>query len=196
MQIEIRSDCAVIKGYVNAVERDSREMDTAKGGFVEQVRSGTWGKAINAKENIPMLLNHDKTRQLASTKDNTLKLTEDNIGLHAEARVYDKEVIQKAKDNKLVGWSFGFIKEKESWGKTDNGVDRRYLEEIELTEVSVLDNTRTPAYFGTSVEKRGTENINIEQRTLEDSSKIIENEENKNENLTKKIKLMELELEI
>lgn len=199
MQIEVRSDYVVIRGYVNAVGRDSRPMDTAKGEFVEQVRSGAWKRAIAQKDDIPMLLNHDKSKKLASTKDGTLRLTEDNIGLYAEARVYDPIVIQKSKEKKLAGWSFGFRKGKDSWGKTDDGIDRRYLDEINITEVSILDDTRTPAYYGTSVENRDNEKITIEQRSFPDNVEIIDLQEDKSsedEQRQLKLKLLNLELEL
>lgn len=196
MQVEIRSDHAVIKGYVNAVERDSREMRMAKENFVEQVCSGAWNSAISKNEDIPLLLNHDKLHKLASTKDSTLKLAEDNIGLYAEARVYDSNVIESAKNNNLVGWSFGFQKLKDSWGKTDSGIDRRYLDEINLTEISVLDNTRTPAYYGTSIESRDNKEISIEQRTVLDASEVSKKNTEDGKEAELKLKLLELELEI
>lgn len=198
MRVEIRSDHAIIRGYINAVERDSREMSTAKGSFVEQVRSGTWENAISKKDDIPMLLNHNKNRKLASTKEETLKLIEDNIGLYAEARVYDKEVIKKAENNELTGWSFGFSKIKDSWGKTDSGIDRRYLEDIDVSEISVLDDSRTPAYYGTSIENRDNEEISIEQRSFSDDVKIsVEGKKIKeDEERELKLKLLNLELEL
>jgi HK97 family phage prohead protease len=198
MQIEIRNDCVVIKGYVNTVERDSRLIPSPKGGFVEQVRSGTWKKAISKSDDIPLLLNHDKSRRLASTKSGTLKLTEDNIGLYAEARVYDPHVMDKAMKKKLVGWSFGFSKPKDSWGKTDTGIDRRYLEEMDINEVSVLDDSRTPAYYGTSIENRDNEEVNIEERSYSDDVEISidETKTKENEERDLKIKLLNLELEL
>jgi HK97 family phage prohead protease len=197
MQVEIRSDCVVIKGYINAVERDSRQLPSPKGGFVEQVRSGAWKSAISKNSNIPLLLNHDKGMELANTKDETLKLTEDNIGCYAEARVYDPGVIEKAKNNKLVGWSFGFIEPKDSWGKTDDGVDRRYLDDMDLTEVSVLDDSRIPAYYGTSIETRDNKEINIELRSFSDTVHVSAEEKRpKEEERDLKLKLLDLELEL
>lgn len=197
MQIEIRSDSVIIRGYVNAVERDSRALQTPKGSFVEQVRSGVWHEAIKKNDDIPILLNHNWNRKLGSTKDN-LKLKEDNIGLYAEARILDKDVIEKAKNNKLVGWSFGFKANKQSWGKTDNDMDRRYLDDITLFEVSVLDNTRTPAYYGTSLEARDNEEITIEQRSSNDEIEVINMIETRSEDesLELKMRLLSLELEI
>ncbi|WP_236895416.1 HK97 family phage prohead protease [Clostridium beijerinckii] len=196
MQVEIRSDHVVVRGYVNACERDSRELPSPKGKFVEQVRSGVWQRALERTSDVPVLLNHDWSKKLGSTKDN-LKLKEDNIGLYAEARIYDSDVIEKAKNNKLVGWSFSFIPQKQSWGKTDTDVERRYLEDIILREVSILDNTRTPAYYGTSIEARDNEEVCIEQRFIQDQVEVIPLEEEKREDdINLKLKLMELELQI
>lgn len=197
MQIEIRSDSVIVRGYVNAVERDSRALQTPKGNFVEQVRSGVWQDAIKKNDDIPILLNHNWSRKLGSTKDN-LKLKEDNIGLYAEARILDKDVIEKAKNDKLVGWSFGFKANKQSWGKTDNDMDRRYLDDITLFEVSVLDNTRIPAYYGTSLEARDNEEITIEQRSSNDEIEVIDTVETRevDEDLELKMKLLKLELEL
>lgn len=199
MQIEVRSDSVLIKGYVNAVERDSRKIPSPKGEFVEQVRSGTWKKAIEKRDDIAALMNHDWNKKIGSTKDN-LELREDNIGLYAELRATDPDVIEKAKNKKLVGWSFRFKKDKESWGKTDNGTERRYLDEIDLLEVSILDDTKTPAYYGTSVEVRDNEEVNIEQRfihdTVEYSGTDGKNEDETQKDLEKKLKLLKLELEI
>ncbi len=198
MQIEIRNGYAIIRGYINAVERDSRQLPSPQGGFVEQVRSGTWENAIARKNDIPLFLNHDKTRKLASTKDDTLKLKEDSIGLYGEARVYDSDVMDKAKENKLVGWSFGFAKLKDSWGKTDDGIDRRYLEDIDIREVSVLDDSRTPAYYGTSIENRNNEETIIEQRSFSDDVEVSieEKDTEKDEERELKLKLLKLELEL
>lgn len=198
MQVEIRSDYVIIKGYINAVERDSRQIPSPKGGFVEQVRSGTWKRALSKRDNIPLLLNHNKSRKLASTKEETLKLTEDNIGLYAEARVYDPDVIDKAKNKKLAGWSFAFCEPKDSWGKTDNGIDRRYLDDLDITEVSVLDDSRTPAYYGTSIENRDNQEINIEQRSYSDTVEVsmVEDKAEEAEKRELKLKLLNLELDL
>ncbi len=199
MQIEIRSDSILVKGYINAVERDSRPLSSPKGQFVEQVRSGVWKEAINKNKDIAVLLNHNWNKKLGSTKEN-LTLREDNIGLYAEAKITNKEVIEKAKLNKLVGWSFGFRTNKDSWGKSDGGIDRRYLDDIELREVSILDDSRTPAYYGTSVETRDNEEITIELRSFANEVLIEKREDDKprdaDQEIELKLKLLNLELEL
>lgn len=192
MQIEIRSSNeAVISGYVNAVERDSRIMPKGKGAtavrsFVERVRAGTFDKAIKRGTPIELRFNHDKI--IGDTTSN-LELYEDNIGLYARAIISDTEVIEKAQRGELRGWSFGFIAEGETWDK-EGELDRRTLEDIDLKEVSILD--KTPAYFGTSVEVRGEESNVFETRGITESIKLIGKESPKANSL----EIYEKELEI
>lgn len=177
LQIEIRSSNeAVISGYVNAVERDSRIMPKGKGAtavrsFVERVRAGTFDKAI--KRGTPIELRFNHSRKLGDTTSN-LELYEDNIGLYARAVINDTEVIEKAQRNELRGWSFGFVAEGESWDK-EGEIDRRTLEDIDLKEVSILD--KTPAYFGTSVEVRGEESNVFETRGIAEEIKTVDSRE-------------------
>ena len=179
MRIEIRNDSVVISGYVTAVERESRVMNSPQGKFVEVVRSKTFQRALESAINVDVLLNHSK--KLGSTTEKTLMLTEDNIGLRAIATITDAETVKKAKANELVGWSFGFQKNKDSWQDGENGVQKRFLEDINLLEVSILDNTKTPAYIGTSIESRENESILIENRTIEDNIELVDNSTKKEE---------------
>lgn len=108
MQVEIRNAGreAHISGYVNAVERDSRRLPKsmspgAATDFVERVQAGAFARAIAANKNIRMLFNHG--REIGSTAGGTLKLSEDNIGLKAEAVVTDPEVVEAAKRGSFAG---------------------------------------------------------------------------------------------
>jgi len=192
LQIEIRSSSeAVISGYVNAVERDSRIMPKGKGAtavrsFVERVRAGTFDKAIKRGTPIELRFNHDKI--IGDTTSN-LELYEDNIGLYARAIISDTQVIEKAQRGELRGWSFGFIAEGETWDK-EGEIDRRTLEDIDLKEVSILD--KTPAYFGTSVEVREEESNVFETRGIAGNIKLIGKESPKANSL----EIYEKELEI
>lgn len=154
MRVEIRSDSVIIEGYVNAVARDSRPMRDKKTGkrFVEQITPGVFERAIK-RNDVDLLLNHDPLRVLGSTKTN-LTLYEDNIGLRARAEITDAEVIQKAREKKLRGWSFGFYERDASEEDLPNGLQRRYIEEMELEEVSIIDEKKLPCYAGTSIETR------------------------------------------
>ena len=83
-----------------------------------------------------MLLNHNYTRVLSSNADDKTYISEDNIGLRCRCEIRDKEVIEKARNKKLVGWSFGFIPIKEE--RTDEDIPHRTIRELELKEVSIF----------------------------------------------------------
>lgn len=169
MKIRIRADSVEIEGYVNAVGRDSRRMTDEFGNqFVEQMQPGVFALAL-AKRSKPVLMlhNHDQNKVIGST-DEELDLEEDSIGLHARAVVTDPEVVQLAREGKLVGWSFGFhqLDAKTSYDY-DNHVERSVVTEIELIEVSVIDDTMLPVYAGTSVHARAEEKDRIITRAMD-----------------------------
>ena len=167
MEIEVRSGSVVIDGYVNAVGRDSRPMRDRKTGkrFVEQIVPGAFRRALHRNE-VKLLLNHEEARVLGSTEGN-LELYEDSIGLHARAEVTDPEVMQKARDKKLRGWSFGFYERDASEEVMDGGMKRRFVEELELVEVSIIDEKKVPCYEGTSIEARAEGKEVIVSETME-----------------------------
>ena len=157
MRVEVRNDSVFISGYVNAVERLSKPIRETLHGkirtFLERIKAGVFRNALKKNDNVLVLLNHDETRVLASTKDGNAVLAEDNIGLRAEITITDKEVVQKARDGKLSGWSFGFIANDDELS-TEGKDEIRTVTDMDLLEVSILDDTKAPAYYGTSIETR------------------------------------------
>ena len=200
MRIEIRNDSVLLDGYVNAVQRLSKPIPSIKGKFVEKIESRAFDRALDRAQNVDLLLNHDPDKKLGSTSDGNLQLFEDNIGLRAICTVTDPDVIQKAKNNELRGWSFGFYSVKDEWRDMQNctgmdcckdmatckdsascqGVEScqgqkccqcqncsmqcRTVKELDLFEVSIIDNTKNPAYSATSIEMRGDEEVMTENR--------------------------------
>lgn len=175
MRIEIRNDSVLLDGYVNATGKDSRLIPSIKGKFKEQIEPQAFTRSLEKSDNVDLLLNHDKSRKLGSIKEGNLELFEDGIGLRAICTVTDSDVIEKAKNGQLRGWSFGFYPEKDRWEDTTSGFQRRFVEELELFEVSIVDNTKTPAYVGTSIEMRAEVEIVTETRELLAKSVIIDN---------------------
>ena len=170
MKIVIRADSVEIDGYVNAVGRDSRRITDEYGNeFVEQIQPGVFAKALmNRSEPISMLLDHNKARVLSDT-ENGLELCEDSIGLHAHVVVTDPEVIEKARARQLKGWSFGFVQlDNRRTYDYDQSVVRSIVTELELKEVSIIDQEMTPVYAGTSVQARAEEKT-ISCRAFDDS---------------------------
>lgn len=172
MKVTIRADSVDIEGYVNAVGRDSRPLKDEYGyPFVEQIQPGTFLKALETAKReeraIEMLLDHDEYHKIGATDDN-LELEEDSIGLYAMATVRDADTIAAAREKRLKGWSFGFRMLDFKEGYAD-GMSRRKITELELIEVSVIDDKMTPAYAGTSIHTRASaEDGKLFTRALED----------------------------
>lgn len=177
MRIEIRSDQVIIDGYVNAICRDSKPLLSPQGLFVEQVKEGVFQRALNKAQDVRLLFNHQENRELGSLKNGNLQLFEDNIGLRAICSVTDPEVMEKAKNNELRGWSFGFYTNKDDWEQAEP-YQRRFIEDMDLLEVSILD--KTPAYNGTSIEAREDKTFLNETRgdeftaVIENLSEVVE----------------------
>lgn len=178
-QVQLRSDRVIIDGYVNAVGRDSRPIRDTKTGerFVEQIVPGAFKRAL-ARNEVKLLLNHDESRELGSTETN-LQLHEDAIGLRAHAEITDAEVIQKARDHKLRGWSFGFYERDASEETTGSGMKRRFVEDLVLEEVSLIDERKIPCYQGTSIETRAEGSELVKTELIEVRAEYSEQEEQK-----------------
>ena len=167
MKIEVRNDSVVITGYVNAVERWSKPLRMNLRGvmqrFIERIKAGTFRTALKRNDNVKVLLNHNPDRELANTKDGTAILEEDNIGLRAEVTITDPEVVEKARNHKLVGWSFGFYSNSDEVAQ-EATMATRTVTDMDLVEVSILDDTKSPAYYGTSIETRNEGDTPLEIR--------------------------------
>lgn len=151
--IEIRDGKLHLTGYVNAVERDSRVIMTARGKCVEQIAAGAFSASMADGHEIRMKFNHK--RDIGSTADGTLSLKENSIGLYAEAETDDEELMTLAQKGELRGWSFGFVAKDDEMEERAGKEPRRRVKALDLQEVSIL--SVTPAYTGTSIEYRSYE---------------------------------------
>jgi hypothetical protein len=192
MRINLREDSVELEGYVNAVERSSKTLTDRIGNFVERICAGAFKRALKRGNNVHILLNHDWNRDLGSTEQGNLELEEDNIGLRVRATITDPDVIQKARNGELVGWSFGF-EDRDVENGLEGGVFLRLVKDLFLHEVSVLDNTKQPAYAGTQVYARsidgeehiiyrGAENTDENVEVVEIKKEQERDEEQKTEN--------------
>lgn len=197
MKINIRADSVEIEGYVNAIERNSKPLWSRMGQFIERICKGAFKKALKRNDDVKILLNHDPSRELGSTKQGNLELEEDNIGLKARAIIIDKEVVEKARNGDLVGWSFGFT-DREVENTIERGMPLRAVKDLNLEEVSILDRTKTPAYDGTLIMARDDDGelhfrgedfideVSIRNETTEEihnkEQNIVENKENSETN--------------
>jgi HK97 family phage prohead protease len=189
---------------VNAIERFSKPIKETLHGkirtFIERVKAGVFKTALKRNDDVKVLLNHNHDRVLATTKDGSAKLEEDNIGLRAEVTITDKEVVEKARNNQLVGWSFGFYANADELG-AEGETETRTLTDLDLIEVSILDDTKSPAYYGTSIEARSEGERMLEYRATmeeiqEDAMKKHEEIYQKSEEEHQKVEIEKKEAEL
>lgn len=192
MEVRIREDKVEIEGYVNSVERLSKPLMSRIGQFLERICSGAFKKALKRNDDVHILLNHDWNRDLGSTKKGNLELEEDNIGLKARACISDPDVVKKARNGDLVGWSFGFS-DRDVENTQERGLPTRNVKDLDLYEVSLLDRTKSPAYEGTLVATRDddkqmfisdnfVDEINVREENAQKNENIVQNEVQKEEN--------------
>ena len=177
---------------MNAIERASKPLMSRVGQFIERICKGAFKKALNRNDDVHILLNHDWNRDLGSTKKGNLELEEDNIGLKARAIITDKDVIEKARNGELVGWSFGF-QDRDVENTIERGMPHRAVKDLDLAEVSILDKRKTPAYDGTLIMARDDEseihfrgedfidNVSIREDTIDTNVNEVKEEAQENE---------------
>ena len=168
MNIEVRADDTVrIEGYVNATKKKSRPVITPHGKCIEMVEERAFENAINRAGDVSVTVDHDSSHIYASTKDNTLKLYEDGIGLHADVLITDKSVVEIAKQGKIRGWSFGMynvVDELEQ--RADGELPIRHIKSLDLDHITLVVN-KVPCYSATSVEVRADSETDIETRAVD-----------------------------
>ncbi len=173
MKIEIRANDTIhISGYVNAVERESTPVITRDGKVNEIIESGVFQRALDKVDVLPMSVDHDPNRVIADTK-NGLRVYEDAIGLRAEAEISDPEIVQKAREGKIKGWSFGM---KNIVGTLEERADKlplRRIKEMMLDHITLVVNKK-PVYSATSVELRAEEEDCMELRSIMDTIEVAE----------------------
>lgn len=171
---ELRAEGLHIDGYVNVPGRVSSPVMTPRGQCVELIEQRAFGESIARAGEIKMLLDHNKSRVLASTGNGTLSLEEDAVGLRARSVVNDPEVIQAARDGKIRGWSFGFRNAKDTVEERADGIPLRRINRLDLFEVSLIVN-KIPIYSSTSVEVRANEGEEVsEYRSDGDSMNFVD----------------------
>lgn len=194
MEIRVKEDSVEIEGYVNAVERASKPLMSRVGQFIERICKGAFKKALKRNNDVHILLNHDWNRDLGSTKQGNLELEEDNIGLKARAIITDKDVIEKARNGELVGWSFGF-QDREVENTIERGMPHRAVKDLDLAEVSILDRTKSPAYDGTLIMARDdNEELHFRGEDFIDEVSIKEENAQNNENIVQNEKELDNEM--
>lgn len=166
LEIEIRADGVRIVGYANVTEKKSRPVITPVGRVIEVIEERAFEKALERAGNINVTVDHDSTHIYASTDEGTLSLYEDNIGLHADVLIKDKNLIELAKQGKIKGWSFGMYNVKDELEERANELPIRRVKSLDIDHLTLVVK-KQPSYSATSIELRANEDVCIEERAFE-----------------------------
>lgn len=127
-----------VRGHASVFDRLSLDL----GGFRERIAKGAFTDALDRNPDVHALWDHDTKYVLARTKNKTLELREDPVGLHFWAKVADTSY---AKDLRILmergdvdQASFAFTVARDEWTVDANdNVTRTILEVGELFDVTV-----------------------------------------------------------
>jgi Escherichia/Staphylococcus phage prohead protease len=140
-----------LSGYAAVFNSPSVDL----GGFTEILAPGCFAVSLVQNPDVLMLRDHDSSMLLGRTKNGTLKLEEDNVGLHFECKLpattVASDLIVSIERGDLDGCSFGFFCIRDEWVSSSDGKVVRNVIEAELYEISAVS---FPAYPGTSVSVR------------------------------------------
>lgn len=135
----------VFQGYAAKFATRSHNL----GGFVETIRSGAFGRAIQERQDVRALINHDSGLILGRTASGTLKLAEDSTGLHYEVDApdtsYARDLAESMNRGDITQSSFQFVMRKDDWQREGRG-RLRTLIDVDLLDVSPVT---YPAYEDT-----------------------------------------------
>lgn len=146
-EIRAAGDGNSIEGYAAVFGQQSEDL----GGFRETVRSGAFKRALQAKQDVRALFNHDSNMVLGRLSSGTLQLSEDERGLKFRVELPDTQAARDLKTliarGDITQCSFGFCAVGQEWDN-DATPAQRTLTDVDLFDVSPVT---FPAYPQTSL---------------------------------------------
>lgn len=151
VRVDETGDRPKIQGYPIVFDSWSVPIRDWLGEFKEIVRQGAFTKTLRENKDIKVLWNHDTSKVLGRTKNNTATLTEDERGVFVTAEVPDttfgRDAIESVRRGDVDQGSFMFRVVTDKWS-TDGGMEAREVIEASLLEASF--GVTFPAYSDTS----------------------------------------------
>ncbi|MBQ0138777.1 MAG: HK97 family phage prohead protease [Kurthia sp.] len=156
--VEIREDengMKTLAGYAVKWEMKSVTMGWRR--FKEQFKRGAFTESLTSDDQLA-LWSHDTSKVLGRTKNGTLRLFEDEIGLRFELDLLDTtlgdDAYKTIKRGDVDGVSFGFSMLKQEWDEADPDNVVRSIVTAKLVEVSPV---AFPAYPDSQVSARSSD---------------------------------------
>lgn len=173
--IEIRESeegVRTIEGYAVKWEMKSQSMGYFLR-FKEQFKKGAFTDSLT-NEDQRALWSHDTSKVLGRTKNGTLRLYEDDIGLRFELDLPNttlgNDAYETIKRGDVDGVSFGFRMRKQEWDESDPDNVVRTISQADLFEISPVG---FPAYPDSQVSARSE----YPYKSYLEEKKIHENQE-------------------
>jgi len=156
-KIEIREDDdgnRTLSGYAVKWEMKSQVLGMFFK-FREQIKKGAFLESLN-NDDQRFLWSHDPSKVLGRSKNNTLRLQEDNTGLRFELDLPNtslaKDTYESIQRGDVDGVSFGFNVQDDEVDEPDDDMPLRTIKKAKLIEVSAV---AFPAYPDSEVSARG-----------------------------------------
>ena len=176
-------DKMILEGYALVFNNETLIGDETYG-FIEEISPNALQET--KMKDVPMKYNHmDSFLIIARTKNQSLSLTVDNIGLKVRAELLDtntnQDIYKMVRSGLLDKMSFAFTVDEQVWNR-EGRIPKRTITKIDrLYDVSVVD---TPAYDATSIYARSLESMELELKAME-----LEEQEQKSVIIKKRIKI-------
>lgn len=171
-EVHQEEDSLILEGYIAKFDIETELFD----GYFEKIDRSAFDETISDGHNIFLIYHHNYENILASTRNNTLILTVDEIGLRFKAIInkelsYANDVYTLVKSGEVRGCSFGFrINEEDYTYNADNDTLHSVLKRVSIYEGTI---TPIPAYENTEVFARESNLKELEKNKLDD---VKENE--------------------
>ena len=156
-KIEVREDDEgnkTLSGYAVKWEKKSQVLGMFMK-FREQIQKGAFIQSLN-DDDQRFLWSHDTSKVLGRRKNNTLRLSEDDVGLRFELDLPNttlgKDTFESVQRGDVDGVSFGFRAEDDEFDEPDDDIPLRTIKKAKLMEVSAV---AFPAYPDSQVSARG-----------------------------------------
>lgn len=155
-----------LEGYAIVFNQETLIGDEERG-FIEEIDTRALSEA--AMKDVPMKYNHmDNFLIIARTKNQSLRLSVDDIGLKVQALLIDtttnQDIFKMVRSGLLDKMSFAFSVDEQEWNYEGKIPKRRITKINRLYDVSVVD---TPAYDQTSIYARSLETMELELKAME-----------------------------
>lgn len=165
-----------IYGYAAVFNKWSEDL----GWFREKIAPGAFSEAIINSDTVA-LFNHNSDLVLGRKSNDTLRLKEDDHGLHMEVDLPDtqaaNDLFKLVERGDIKQQSFGFITDTVEWKDGEKGeLDERTI--IKVKELFDVSPVTFPAYPDTTIAKRCRELNKSSDNTGDNSNDTIaENED-------------------